>query len=272
MSTPRTAHCGPGRSMAKQGEALKRLINFEDTNIIWKHMWIIFEYIYIYVNIRVYSCIYQYCLLIDSTTEIFKSSRIFDRAQVTIPILSTSKRCKGLKIKSQTICTDSSGYVFTPLSAMSSFGLKKLLCSGFKELDTEKSRTSSVAVACVQQVWSHWKIKRYEWRPRKYSMYIIYYYTYYFMGLTSEVLRKMRVQPMDDHRRDVVEICRNRGTQAKFGISSSVGISRTMLCWGSTLALPRAHFRGCKKGPVQVLWQEPPNQQPFYVRTLEPQS
>ena len=61
---------------------------------------------------------------------------------MTIPILSTSKRCKGLKIKSQTICTDSSGYVFTPLSAMSSFGLKKLLCSGFKELDTEKSRTS----------------------------------------------------------------------------------------------------------------------------------
>ena len=42
------------------------------------------------------------------------------------------------------------------------------------------------------------------------------------MGLTSEVLRKMRVQPMDDHRRDVAEICRNRETQAKFGISSSV--------------------------------------------------
>ena len=197
---------------------------------------------------------------------------------MTIPILTTnSKRCKGLNRSLQNqvinyICTESSGYVFTPLSAMFSFARNKLLCSGFKELDTEKSRTSSVAVACVQQVWSHWKIKRYEWRPRKIvcihnnRLYI------YFMGLTSEVLRKMRVQPMDDHRRDVAEICRNHETQPKFGISSSVGMSRTILWWGSALALPKAHFGGCKKGPVQVLWQEPPNQQPFYVRTLETQS
>ena len=42
------------------------------------------------------------------------------------------------------------------------------------------------------------------------------------MGLTSEVLRKMRLQSMDDHRRDVAEICRNHETQPKFGISSSV--------------------------------------------------
>ena len=79
--------------------------------------------------------------------------------------LGTEEEIPNLGCVSWFLHTDSSGYVFTPLSAMFSFTLKKLLCSGFKELDTEKSRTSSVAVACVQQVWSRWKIKRYEWRP-----------------------------------------------------------------------------------------------------------
>ena len=83
----------------------------------------------------------------------------------------------------------------------------------------------------------------------------------YFMGLTSEVLRKMRVQPMDDHRRDVAEICRNHETQSKLGISSSVPklivvflcISRTILCCGNAL-VPKARCAGWKeKGHVQVL-------------------
>ena len=43
------------------------------------------------------------------------------------------------------------------------------------------------------------------------------------------------------------------------------GISRTILCWGNAL-VPKARCAGWKeKGHVQVLWQEPKNQQACYL-------
>ena len=43
------------------------------------------------------------------------------------------------------------------------------------------------------------------------------------------------------------------------------GISRTILCWGNAL-VPKARCAGWKeKGHVQVLWQEPKNQQTCYL-------
>ena len=39
----------------------------------------------------------------------------------------------------------------------------------------------------------------------------IYIHIQYVIGSTSDVLRKMRLQPMDDHGKDVAETCRNHG-------------------------------------------------------------
>ena len=98
----------------------------------------------------------------------------------------------------------------------------------------------------------------------------IYIHIQYVIGSTSDVLRKMRLQPMDDHGKDVAETCRNHGLcNLKSGnlLCSQIdcGISRTILCWGNAL-VPKARCTGWKeKGHVQVLWQEPKNQQACYL-------
>ena len=98
----------------------------------------------------------------------------------------------------------------------------------------------------------------------------IYIHIQYVIGSTSDVLRKMRLQPMDDHGKDVAETCRNHGLcNLKSGnlLCSQIdcGISRTILCWGNAL-VPKARCAGWKeKGHVQVLWQEPKNQQTCYL-------
>ena len=98
----------------------------------------------------------------------------------------------------------------------------------------------------------------------------IYIHIQYVIGSTSDVLRKMRLQPMDEHGKDVAETCRNHGLcNLKSGnlLCSQIdcGISRTILCWGNAL-VPKARCAGWKeKGHVQVLWQEPKNQQTCYL-------
>ena len=78
----------------------------------------------------------------------------------------------------------------------------------------------------------------------------------------------MRLQPMDDHGKDMKRCSGNmqkpRFMQPKIWESPlfpNCGISRTILCWGNAL-VPKARYAGWKeKGHVQVLWQEPKNQQ-----------